>query len=187
MNNNNAVNSYIKNQLKDFNSDFINCVCRCFNLLEQMKEPNGCLSNTAALFVCAKEYGYNPEICFGLCEFDGKQFYHAWLSINETIIDIAIYGNVNYSPYSMWKFKLKTPYIGSYDEANMHYGKFEFDNDWNKSDISQVEGWSLEKYMNESPQSVMWIICCMFLGKEPTPSYIKHLKEHVKGIKLVRK
>ncbi len=187
MSSNSLVDTYIKDQLKDFNADFVKCVCRCFDLLEKSKEPDGCLSNTAALFVCAKEYGYNPEICYGLCELDGKQFYHAWLTINDIIIDMAIYGNVNYSPYSMWDFKLKTPYIGTYNEATMHYRKFEFDNDWNGSNIAQIEGWTLEKYMNAAPQSIMWRLTCMYLGKQPTSSYIEHLKTLVKGVKIDRK
>ena len=99
---NNKVKNYIEESLKGFNNEFVQSVCRCFEMLEHSKEPNGCLSNTATLYICAKECGYNPEICYGLCEFYGIKFYHAWLVINDTIIDIAIFGNVNYSPYSQW-------------------------------------------------------------------------------------
>ena len=81
---------YIQEQLKGFNPKFVDCVVRCFNLIEQNQEPNGCLSNSIALFICAKEYGYEPLLCYGLCKFDGKEFYHAWIEIDNTVIDMAI-------------------------------------------------------------------------------------------------
>ena len=59
---------YIQEQLKDFDKSFVNCVIRCFNLIEENKEPDGCLSNTTALYICAKSCGYNPIICYGLCK-----------------------------------------------------------------------------------------------------------------------
>lgn len=64
---------YIQEQLKDFDKSFVNCVIRCFNLIEENKEPDGCLSNTTALYICAKSCGYNPIICYGLvCKYMNK-------------------------------------------------------------------------------------------------------------------
>ena len=187
MTSNNKVKNYIEESLEGFNDEFVQSVCRCFEVLEYSKEPNGCLSNTAALYICAKECGYNPEICYGLCELKGSKFYHAWLVVNDTIIDIAIFGNVNYSPYSLWNFKVETPYIGSYSDSPVHYGKFEFDEGWMDSDISMVEGWTLEKYMNVIPDDAMWRLTCLFLNKAPSHSYIEHLKSYAKGIKIEKK
>lgn len=112
MSKNYEVIHYIQKELESFDFEFVNCVIRCFNFIEEYHEPNGCLSNTVALYICAKKYGYNPIICYGLCKLDGRDFYHAWLEINGTIIDLSIYGNVNYSPYSMWDYKINLPYIG---------------------------------------------------------------------------
>ncbi|CUQ07512.1 Uncharacterised protein [Anaerostipes hadrus] len=82
---------YIQNQLKKFDPRFTKCVVRCFDLIKQFQESDGCLSNSVALYICAKEYGYDPILCYGLCEFDGKEFYHAWLEINDIVIDVSIY------------------------------------------------------------------------------------------------
>ena len=172
---------YIQEHLKGFNPKFVDCVVRCFNLIEQNQEPDGCLSNSMALFICAKEYGYEPSLCYGLCEFEGKKFYHAWLEINNIVIDISIYGNVNYSPFSMWDNKLDTPYIGSYEDSAVQYGKFKFDDDWSDSMIAQAEGLSFEQYMNGLPRNAMWKIVCKFLDKTPTNNLVEHLKTHIKN------
>lgn len=175
---------YIQEKLNGYNSKFVDSVIRCFNNVEQSKEGNGCLSNTVALYICAKEYGYNPKICFGLCSFEEKEFYHAWLEIDEIIIDISIYGNVNYSPLALWDKKIDTPYIGSYVDSHIHYGKFLFDNDWEEAQISRAEGLTLEQYMDGLPNYEMWKLVCKYLNRTLTKELIGHLREHIKDVKI---
>ena len=112
---------------------------------------------------------------------------YAWLVINDTIIDIAFFGNINYISYSLWSFKAKTPYIGSYSDSTIHYGKFEFYEDYVDSSLSQVEGWTLEEYMNGMPMDTMWRLTCLFLNQTPSHSYIEHLKSYAKEIKFEKK
>ena len=177
---------YIQNQLKGFNPKFIDCVTRCFNLIEQYQEPDGCLSNSILLFICAKEYGYDPVLCYGLCELDGIAFYHAWLEIDGIVIDLSIYGNVNYSPFSLWENNLDVPYIGTYQDSVVQYGKFKFDDDWSYSMIAQMEGWSFEKYMNGLPRNAMWKGVCKILDRTPTNNLVEHLKTHIKDQMIER-
>lgn len=175
---------YIQEQLKNFDIGFVNCVVRCFNFIETKKEPDGCLSNTAALYICAKSYGYNPTICYGLCSIDGNDFYHAWLEVNNVIIDLAIYGNVNYSPCSMWDYEFDTPYIGKYDNLQISYGKFKFDQDWNKSLISRIEGKTLMQYMDGSPQYRMWKLVCKFMDKTLTKDLLQQLRKYAENVQF---
>lgn len=175
---------YIQEQLKDFDKSFVNCVIRCFNLIEENKEPNGCLSNTTALYICAKSCGYNPIICYGLCNLDGRDFYHAWLEINGIIIDLSIYGNVNYSHYSMWNYKIDTPYIGKYDNSKILYGKFKFDQDWSKSSIGQIAGKTLIQYMNGSPRYGMWKLVCKFMDKTLTKDLLQQLQKYAENVQF---
>lgn len=182
MSKNYPVIHYIQNQLKNFNPQFIDCIIRCFNYEEQIKSHNDCLTGTVALYVCAKRYGYDAKICYGLCSLDNNEFYHVWLEINHIIIDIAIYGNVNYSPYSMWDLTLETPYIGTYEESQVQYGKFKFDNDWNSCPLSFIENISVLDYINMAPQNAMWKIICKFMDETPSKSLIQELKEYVNGI-----
>lgn len=177
---------YIQNQLKNFDPRFTKCVVKCFDLIVQFQESDGCLSNSVALYICAKEYGYDPVLCYGLCEFDGKEFYHAWLEINDTVIDVSIYGNINFSPYSLWNTKLNTPYIGNYKDSFVKYGRSVFDEDWECSMISKIEGWSFEQYMDALPDNAMWQIACKFLNRTPTLNLIKHLRTHIKNKKIER-
>lgn len=175
---------YIQEQLKDFDKSFVNCVIRCFNLIEENKEPDGCLSNTTALYICAKSCGYNPIICYGLCNLDGRDFYHAWLEINGIIIDLSIYGNVNYSHYSMWNYKIDTPYIGEYDNSKILYGKFKFDQDWSKSSIGQIAGKTLIQYMNGSPRYGMWKLVCKFMDKTLTKDLLQQLQKYAENVQF---
>lgn len=156
---------YINTQLSGFNPEFVKCVIRCFEFIERIHQPDGCLSNSIALFLCAKYYGYEPNLCYGLCKFEGQPFYHAWLEINGIIIDLSIYGNVNFNPIArlIWKTQLSTPYIGKYDTAIVKYGRFEFDTDWPISGIAQLEGYSFEEYMDGAPDNEMWKLICQFV------------------------
>lgn len=175
---------YIQEQLKDFDKSFVDCVIRCFNLIEENKEPDGCLSNTSALYICTKSCGYNPIICYELCNLDGRDFYHAWLEINGIIIDLSIYGNVNYSHYSMWNYKIDTPYIGKYDNSKILYGKFKFDQDWSKSLISQITGKTLIQYMNGSPRYGMWKLVCKFMDKTLTKDLLQQLQKYAENVQF---
>lgn len=175
---------YIQSQLAGYKPEFINCVVRCFDMIDQNSEPDGCLSNTVALYICAKEYGYSPEICYGLCSLDGKQFYHAWLELDGIVIDLSIYGNVNFSSFSVWNFCLNKPFVGSYEDAFVVYGKFVFDDEWTYSGISRMEGWSLDKYMNTLPSNAMWKLVCKFLDVVPSKRYVDHLHQHIAGVSI---
>lgn len=178
-----AIN-YIRKELNNLDDRFVDCVVRCFNCVDTKKEPNGCMSNTVALYICAKEYGYNPTICYGLCQIDDKKFYHAWLELDNTIIDIAIYGNINYSIFSMWDKKVDTPYIGGYKESYIRYGKFEFDEDWKYSLISSVKGLELIKYMDKAPQNAMWKLVYKYLDKTFTNESFKRLRLYINDVVL---
>lgn len=176
-----AAIHYIQEQLRDFNPKFVNCVVRCFNYMDNNRIPDGCLSNTVVLYVCAKEYGYRPELCYGLCSLFGIQFYHAWLEMDGTVIDLAIYGNVNFSPFSLWDFVLDTPYIGSYVDSVVEYGKFVFDEDWKISQISKMEGMSLEQYVNNAPENCVWKQIFSTMDKTPTRNLKEHLTSFIRG------
>ena len=172
---------YIQERLKEFNSQFVECVIRQFNLIESYKESDGCLSNSIILYICAKEYDYKPKLCYGLCSYENHQFYHAWLEINDIIIDLSIYGNVNYNPYFTFQNKLDTPYIGVYENNDIYYGRFEFDEDWSSSLISKMEGVTFINYMDGLPQNKMWKLLCRILDTTLSKDLVNHFKSLIKN------
>jgi hypothetical protein len=176
---------YIQDKLKGFNPKFTDCVVRQFNQVDTGQEPDGCLSNSVVLYICAKEFGYNPNLCYGLCTYKGREFYHAWLEIDGTVIDNSIYGNVNFSPYFPQE-RMDTPYIGGYRDTEVCYGRFQFDQDWTGSMIARMEGMTFEEYMDGLPQGAMWRLACRTLDKTPTRNLVEHLRTHVKGKKIER-
>jgi len=179
---------YIQKQLKDFNDNFVDSVVRCFNQIESMRAAQECVTSSVILYICAKHFGYEPKICYGLCTLQGKEFYHAWLEINNKVIDVAIYGNINYNVYSMWDFKLETPYIGTYEDAAtdpikpLVYGKFVFDDDWSHCSVSMIEKMTMQQYMDKAPQNILWKYTIKFLNQTPSKALVDSLSEHIKGV-----
>lgn len=181
-----AVN-YIRQQMKGFKPEFVKCVIRCFEFIDSTHQPNGCLGNSVALYICAKEFGYRPKLCYGLCRVEWVSFYHAWLEINGTIIDPSIYGNINFNPKvrQSCQAMLNTPYIGTYKTSVINYGRFEFDESWKSAQISQAEGMSFEQYMDKDPNNGMWLVTCKFLNKLPVRKTIKHLRTLIKNVVIL--
>lgn len=171
---------YIREQLKGFDSKFVECAVRCFNFDNDSQSGDNCLVDTVSLYVCAKKFGYKPQLCYGLCKLGEREFYHAWLEINDTIIDVAIYGNVHHSPFfPEWKTKVKTPYIGKYKDSFLYYGKYEFDEHWKYCSISKAEGQSIIDYIKFAPGNGMWKLICNILDITPTKQAAEQLSSYI--------
>lgn len=180
--------SYIRAQLEGFKPEFVECVVRAFKLICKYKESDGCLSNTVALYICAKEHGYDPQICYGLCVCNGCEFYHAWLEVDDVIIDLSIFGLLNWNPFNFTN-RAHRPYIGTDHEFNLNNNqiilqKYVFDKDWRYAQISAIEKGTLERYMDSGPYNNMWVLTATILGEFCNASLIDHLRAHVEGVKL---
>lgn len=185
---------YIREKLDGFDPCFIDCVVRGFNHIFQTKEPDGCLSNTSALYVCAKKYGYSPLICYGLCKIGNEEMYHAWLEIEKLVIDLAIYGNINFPGYGnllarSQNIVLNTPFIGDYKDAenyHLEYGRFKFDAEWKDAAISQVEGKSVLEYINGAPNDGMWHLLRRYLDMPLiTSDFRQEIESIISGDRII--
>lgn len=176
------IPAFIRQQLIDFDDRFVDATIRAFSMIVRDREPDGCLSTTAALCVVAKKFGYEAEICYGLCKFKEQAFYHAWLEINGTIIDLAIYGNVNYNPLSLWPNKIDKPYIGPYENSIVGYGKYKIDEDWPLCPMSIIVDRPLTWYMDGLPDQTMWELVCLYLDVEPTEETISELRKYAADV-----
>ncbi|MBO5435108.1 lasso peptide biosynthesis protein [bacterium] len=85
-------------QMKNYDVRFIMVVCREFLRMCKLRECDGCLSTSAMLYLCAKYYGYEPVLCYGVCSFNNIDFYHAWLEFDGKPLDLAVYGNIMFYP-----------------------------------------------------------------------------------------
>lgn len=155
---------YIMNKLSNYKPEFVRACIRCFNRLYRSYDAG--LANSVALYVCAKAYGYKPRICYGLCNIDNHMFYHAWLEIDDTIIDLTSYAIMNYYPAFRNLFnKVNTPYIGDYQNATpITYNKFKKDDTWRSSPISCVEYFKyIDEYIMQSPNGCMipFVLDCL--------------------------
>lgn len=179
----NAIH-YTQNQAKKYNVDdkLAGLLIRGFNLIYNSQEPDGCASNTVALYVCLKNMGYNPQIYYGLCTTEsGFEFYHMWLELDDKIIDFAIYGNAKFSVLSgELAHIITTPVVlETYDESKVHYGKFVFDDDWKDAGISAVENMTLKEYINSAPNNGMKKLICRYMDVSPTIENINKLLDNI--------
>lgn len=178
---------YIDDQLKGYDPNFVRSVMRCLNTIDENKEYDGAFSNTVALFIIAKECKYDPQICYGLCDLNGEKFYHAWLELDGKVIDTSIYGVVNFHPADIWETNWETPYIGTYADSPIKYGKFVFEDDWAQGPMAKIEGMLLEDYMKSLPEAGMWKFVTDYMNIPMSRNNIAHLAENIKGVKIERK
>ena len=161
-----GVCDYIRGSLADFNENFVNAVVDTFLFMHKNQESGTCLTISVQLAVIAQYYGYDAKLVYGLCKYQDIDFYHAWIEIDNKIIDVAIYGNVNWSGLG---FGLDKPVIyESYEDVDIHYGKFEFDETWFDSDLYEAEGWTVEKYLNTGKYHCLWYLLLNRIGSKET-------------------
>ena len=179
---------YIQKQLLKFNDPKLtNAVTNAFNLIAKYKEPDGCLSTSVELYVALKYLGYEPKLCYGLvflpnAEEEKHEIYHAWLELDGRVIDIAIYGNAKFSPYSF--FDVETPIC--YEEYEnistiADYHPFEFDDDWKDAMLNKAVGKKITDYCDGSYRAVIWDFICDFLSIPHTEDNKLKLRSIVKG------
>lgn len=145
----------IRQAVKNYNGDeqLSSILERCFNWMCQEEEDNGCLIQSVALYVALKTLQYHPQICYGLCKLpSGQEFYHAWLELDGRIIDIAIYGNIKWSPLCYQADITPAPVVLKlYNQSPIQYGKYQFDNDWDYASIALVDRMSVAQYIQNAP------------------------------------
>ena len=139
------------------------------------------------LYVALKYLGYEPKLCYGLvflpnAEGEKHEIYHAWLELDGRVIDIAIYGNAKFSPYSF--FDVETPIC--YEEYEnistiADYHPFEFDDDWKDAMLNKAVGKKITDYCDGSYRAVIWDFICDFLSIPHTEDNKLKLRSIVKG------
>lgn len=141
--------SYIQERLSSFPSFFTDCTIRVFNDIVACEAPDSCLSTAVCLYVCAKKCGLRPAVVTGLIKVGEATFYHAWLEIDNMIIDPAIYGNIMFNR-PLWKYARDVPFIGTYQQAKeekLLYGRYLYDRDWEQSPLCKSASKTFIQYI----------------------------------------
>ncbi len=171
---------YIQSQLAPLGDDKLTyAITKAFNRMCAVGEHNGCLSTSVQFYIVMKYLGYSPKLCYGLVyPPDRHEIYHAWIELNGKIIDVAIFGNANYSPLA--HFTVDKPIVyEEYDSVKeiMEYHPFEFDDDWHNADISVMQGRTIKEYCDLSPRGMMWKLTFDLLDMSPTVDNKRKLEE----------
>lgn len=88
------VKSNIKNIVNQHNFDdnVVDMIISIYDYMVDKKFFGGCHALSSVLFVAFSELGLNTQIFIGECQKQGeKAFDHSWITVDDKIIDIAIY------------------------------------------------------------------------------------------------
>ena len=76
----------------NYNDDVTNIITSLYDYMITKKLFGGCHAFSSVLFVAFSELGLNTQIFIGECQKQGeKAFDHSWVTIDDKIIDIAVY------------------------------------------------------------------------------------------------
>lgn len=75
-----------------YSEDMALIVSNLYDYMRQKKLFGCCHAFSSVLYVAITESGYNPVLYIGECQTDEtNQYDHSWITIDEKIIDLAIY------------------------------------------------------------------------------------------------
>ena len=67
-------------------------ISNLYSYMRSKKLRGGCHALSSALYVALSELNQKPVLWIGECQLEGKKpFDHSWISINNQVIDLAIY------------------------------------------------------------------------------------------------
>ena len=171
-------------QAAGLSKDVEKVVVRVFNMLNDARDSQGCLTSSVVLCIALEYLGYLPKLCLGKFWAFGHDYYHAWTEIDGKVIDIAIYGNTSFSQY--WRDGIIMPQVNkAYDETDVKYEPFIFDEGYEETWIGAVMGWSFYDYCEKAPKrNVVWnmILHCLETSSLIALQRIKEIsRSHVIG------
>lgn len=155
---------YIQKQLQEFDQGLTNAVQRLFNIEDQAKESQGCVIDSVAMQLLFKKFGIQADIHIGEICADGNQnAYHCWLTVNDRLIDIGIYGNSNYNPYYCGP-RLNRPIImeefSSFQSLIYAEGSTEVSGSW----LAELSEKYIVDYIAHCPQDRVCHLVCKSLN-----------------------
>lgn len=154
---------------------------KMFDLICDIEAPDACMSASVSLLIALRYLGYEPKLCYGLCVTPkGYEVYHAWLELNNKVLDIAIYGNSHYSPY--WHDESLDPVVfESYDATKVFYRDHVVDEDWEKSGVgSAITTYkTLKAYIDGAPNDQLRKVILKIMGETITPMRIAKLSRFI--------
>ena len=178
---------YIADRSAEYNDSRLTAaLVKAFDIIYNNQEPDGCMSNSVALHIILRSFGYDPKLCYGLCITPaGNEMYHAWLELDGKVLDLAIYGNSHFSRF--WHEDPVGPVVfEKYTDTAVKYGDHIFDDDWDECMISKIVGMgSVSGYVSRAPHvnhpsgNGMWKVIFSILDETYTDARRQELERFV--------
>ena len=91
-------NNMMKNNIRrimannQMTNECTDTILKLYDFMVERKHFGGCHAFSSVLYVALSELGLSPELCIGECKVKGTPaFDHSWITINGSIIDLAVY------------------------------------------------------------------------------------------------
>ncbi len=140
---------HIREQLSDYDNNISFAIQRLFNIEDQCGESQGCVIDSIVTALIFKKFGIDVVLHLGEMCADGEQdAYHCWLTVDNKIIDIGIYGNANYNPLYHGE-DIKFPFILE-DTGKIKYCDGSTENDSWLAELSEM---AVIEYIMHCPQN----------------------------------
>lgn len=91
---NNMMQRNIRRIMDNHNmpEDCTNAVLKAYDFMIEKNFFGGCHALSSALYIALSELGLTPKLCIGECQAPGEPpFDHSWITVNDEIIDLAVY------------------------------------------------------------------------------------------------
>lgn len=165
----------IRCRMIGFHRGFRAAVIREFLRMTDFRESDGCLSSSVCLLICARYYGYDAVLRYGICDYKGIRFAHAWLDVDGRVFDTAIYGNFHFA--GQVPFMPKRPVINtSYEMSSVRYMISDHEYLWRSSDMSVAVGHTVSEYFDASRNQRLWGRVCYLLDLPQNVSTLATLR-----------
>lgn len=177
---------YIKEEMEDVDEKIISTVCKMFNRLSERRCYASCLSTSVILYLAFRYLGLEPKIILGKLLVQGFGFQHVWVELNDKIYDLAIHFDTKYHPVFIEnEFKEEKPVVNAnYNDLNLKYLKWTFDDTWVMTNLYKMVGKTLEEYIDEAPVDDLFRDACYILDISETKDNLDKLREISKEVKI---
>lgn len=149
---------YIDKQVtsRGYSAQLSQALQELFNFMDTTKESSGCIIGSVVASLILTSFGIDHTMHLGEIGYetaDGEDTidaYHCWLTVNDEILDIGIYGNSVYNPFYLGK-KLKRPIIFDSNDSIIYMDGSTEQDSW----LSELSGKSFTEYMEHCPANMV--------------------------------
>lgn len=142
------------------------------------QESSGSVVVSACIYAALKHLGICSEIVHGVVTCNDVSFFHSWIEIENKIVDVAIFGTLNYKGIS----HLEAPVIMKCRDEALALGLTYFEKEevplevWENNPVNKMLGASVLKFLDQIEDRKAWVLVCKMLNESPTETLVNKIR-----------